>query len=87
MDNGEGIPENIINRIFDPFFTTKDVGKGTGLGLSVTYGIIQEHDGSIRVESPIILADSSKKLLGSAFHIQLPVSAGTPTRKEGDHNG
>jgi signal transduction histidine kinase len=46
-DSGPGIPDEVLPRIFDPFFTTKEVGRGTGLGLAITYGIIQEHGGSI----------------------------------------
>jgi len=50
-DSGEGISEDIINQIFDPFFTTKAVGEGTGLGLDVVQQIINQHNGSIKVES------------------------------------
>ncbi|MBF0564183.1 MAG: CHASE domain-containing protein [Nitrospirae bacterium] len=50
-DNGIGIPEAIIHNVFDPFFTTKQEGKGSGLGLSISYGIIKNHNGDIKVQS------------------------------------
>lgn len=65
-DTGIGIAEEHIRKIFDPFFTTKTQGNGTGLGLSVAYGIIQEHGGSIAVES--------KPNQGATFTITLPLT-------------
>ncbi|MBN2080358.1 MAG: cache domain-containing protein [Spirochaetes bacterium] len=67
-DTGIGIKEEDLNKIFDPFFTTKDTGKGTGLGLSVTYGMVQRHGGTIRVESTV---DK-----GTTFIMEFPVDAG-----------
>lgn len=64
IDTGKGIPPEFLPHIFDPFFTTKGEG-GTGLGLSVSYGIIKNHKGDIRVESEVGV--------GTAFIIELPV--------------
>jgi signal transduction histidine kinase len=50
-DNGNGIPQKVIDKIFQPFFTTKPTGQGTGLGLSLSYDIIKAHCGEIKVES------------------------------------
>lgn len=63
-DDGVGIPEENINKLFDPFFTTK--GVGTGLGLAVSYGIIKQHQGKIKVKS-----DAGQ---GSVFTILLPLT-------------
>lgn len=65
-DTGKGIPPENLKRIFDAFFTTKETGKGTGLGLSIAYKIIQDHKGTINVESEI-----GK---GTTFTIKLPVN-------------
>jgi signal transduction histidine kinase len=51
VDDGPGIPAELLNRIFDPFFTTKPVGKGTGLGLDIVRRLVDRNDGSIEVES------------------------------------
>jgi len=51
IDNGSGIPKDILNRIFDPFFTTKKVGQGTGIGLDIVKRIIDRHHGEIKVNS------------------------------------
>ena len=69
-DTGSGIPAEQLSRIYDPFFTTKDIGKGTGLGLSITYGIVQEHGGSIACDS------SPEK--GTRFSLTLPLASGRP---------
>jgi signal transduction histidine kinase len=50
-DNGCGMSDEVRMRIFDPFYTTKEVGKGTGLGMAISFGIIEEHGGSIHIES------------------------------------
>jgi signal transduction histidine kinase/ligand-binding sensor domain-containing protein len=50
-DNGNGIPENIVDKIFQPFFTTKPTGQGTGLGLFLSYDIIKAHGGELKVET------------------------------------
>jgi signal transduction histidine kinase len=64
-DTGVGIPPENIPRLFEPFFSTKKKGKGVGLGLSVVYGIIQEHGGSIQVQS-----EAGK---WTTFSIELPL--------------
>ena len=64
-DTGPGIPQKNISKLFEPFFTTKKKGKGVGLGLSVAYGIVEEHGGTIKVES--------SPGGGATFRVVLPI--------------
>ncbi len=65
-DNGCGIPPETLEKIFEPFFTTKDTGQGTGLGLSMLYGAMQNHGGSIEV--------NSEPNIGTRFRLYFPLS-------------
>lgn len=66
-DTGSGVPDDLKEKIFDPFVTTKDVGTGTGLGLSISYGIMQDHGGTLELESEV-----GK---GATFTMKLPIKA------------
>lgn len=66
IDNGHGVPADVMPKIFDPFFTTKDVGKGTGLGLSICYRIAESHGGKLEVESV--------ESVGTRFRLTLPIT-------------
>ncbi|MEO0443236.1 MAG: ATP-binding protein [Pseudomonadota bacterium] len=65
-DTGKGIPPEHFSKLFDPFFTTKPVGEGTGLGLSISKGIIEDHGGTIDLESQVDI--------GTTFIIRLPAA-------------
>ena len=65
-DNGNGIPQKVLDKIFQPFFTTKPTGQGTGLGLSLSYDIAKAHGGDLKVET--------KVGEGTLFIIELPVN-------------
>ncbi len=69
-DTGHGIAPDDLSKIFNPFFTTKEIGKGTGLGLTVVHGIVQEHGGTISVES--------EPAHGTTFTVTLPVAEASP---------
>ncbi|MEI8341201.1 MAG: response regulator, partial [Verrucomicrobiota bacterium] len=64
IDSGHGISPEDLPRIFEPFFTTKEVGKGTGLGLATVFGIVQQHQGWVEVES--------RSGCGASFYVYLP---------------
>ncbi len=63
-DNGDGIPQKVLDKIFQPFFTTKPAGEGTGLGLSLSYEIVKAHGGELNVET--------KEGEGTTFIISIP---------------
>ena len=65
-DNGNGIPQTVLEKIFQPFFTTKPTGQGTGLGLSLSYDIVKAQNGEIKVDT--------KEGEGTTFIIQLPAA-------------
>lgn len=65
-DTGKGIPDDVLPRIFEPFFTTKEVGEGTGLGLAISYQIVEQHGGTLTVESAVGH--------GTCFTVSLPVT-------------
>jgi len=69
-DNGNGIPQKVLDKIFQPFFTTKPTGQGTGLGLSLAYDVVKAHGGEIKVET--------KEGEGTEFIIQLPAASNIP---------
>ena len=73
-DNGNGIPQKIVDKIFQPFFTTKPTGQGTGLGLSLSYDIVKAHGGEIKVETKVDEGNPDRigKGEGSEFTILLP---------------
>ncbi len=71
MDDGQGIPEELLDRLFEPFFTTKEPGKGTGLGLSTSRGILEQHAGTIEADN----APAG----GGIFRFYLPVTEAAET--------
>ena len=73
IDNGNGIPQKILDKIFQPFFTTKPTGQGTGLGLSLSYDIVKAHGGELKVETMPALAGKDGEGQGTEFIILLPL--------------
>jgi signal transduction histidine kinase len=81
IDNGPGIPADVLPRIWDPFFTTKDVGEGTGLGLSIVHELVERHGGEITCDTVVGT--------GTTFTVklprQMPVAEQRAKRPTGEH--
>jgi signal transduction histidine kinase len=73
-DNGPGISDEVAEQIFDPFFSTKSQEEGTGLGLAVAYGVVERHNGKIRLVP--------KEGSGAKFEIELPVLQHSEEKKK-----
>ncbi len=74
-DNGNGIPQKVIDKIFQPFFTTKPTGQGTGLGLSLAYDTVKAHGGEIKVNTKPARNGTDRENEGTEFIIQLPITS------------
>ena len=74
-DSGDGIAPPVLERVFEPFFTTKERGQGTGLGLAVVHGIVTDHGGVVRAESP--------PGEGATFHVVLPLATAEARQQDG----
>src|SRR5690606_6868460 len=75
-DEGVGIPPEAVPHIFEPFYTTKPDGRGTGLGLATVYGIVEQADGRIEVQS--------QPGVGSVFRVLLPKALGEAASRQDD---
>jgi signal transduction histidine kinase len=67
IDDGEGVPAEVLPRIFEPFFTTKPKGQGTGLGLGIVRNIVKKHHGSVT---------ASSRPGRTCFEVRLPIDGG-----------
>jgi CheY-like chemotaxis protein len=79
-DNGSGIPADRLERVFDPFFTTKPAGQGSGLGLSISHGIVQQHGGTVEIESEEGAGTLVRVSIPAA---RAPVTAAVPAPRTG----
>jgi len=77
-DQGHGIPDTLRDALFEPFVTSKPPGRGTGLGLALVYSIIEEHQGTIRVESPLGEKGGTRFIVSLPVHRQQAAAPGQP---------